>query len=127
MFDSPYDKDSFPGSIRQRALKKSNFVVMGFVTKVLWQDHTFVMKCTLNVLCLLPSYDCFMTPIALFNTLFSRESTNKRTDRQSDGCYQVHYIPRFAVDKKGKKMQLDIGNEPYLSQQESSAYLLPLI
>ncbi len=29
---------------RQRALRKSNFVVMGFVMKVLRQDHTFVMK-----------------------------------------------------------------------------------
>ncbi len=26
---------------------------MGFVMKVLWQDHTFVMKYTLNALCLL--------------------------------------------------------------------------
>ncbi len=26
---------------------------MGFVMKVLWQDHTFVMNCTLNALCLL--------------------------------------------------------------------------
>ncbi len=33
------------------ASRKRNFVVMGFV--VLWQDHTFVMKCILNVLCLL--------------------------------------------------------------------------
>ncbi len=24
--------------------------------KVLWQDHTFVMKCTLNALCLLNVY-----------------------------------------------------------------------
>ena len=39
--------------IRQRALRKRNFVAMGFVMKVLWQDHTFVMKCTLNALCLL--------------------------------------------------------------------------
>ena len=38
---------------RQRALRKRNFVVMGFVIKVLWQDHTFVMKCTLNALCLM--------------------------------------------------------------------------
>ena len=38
---------------RQRALRKRNFVVMGFVMKVLWQHHTFVMKCTLNALCLL--------------------------------------------------------------------------
>ncbi len=26
---------------------------MGFVMKVLWQDHTFVMKCTVNAFCLL--------------------------------------------------------------------------
>ena len=38
---------------RQRALRKRNFVVMGFVMKVLWQDRTFVMKCTLNGLCLI--------------------------------------------------------------------------
>ncbi len=38
---------------RQRALRKRNLVVMGFVMKVLWQDHTFVMKCTLNALCLI--------------------------------------------------------------------------
>ena len=43
--------------IRQRALRKGNFVVMGFVMKVLWQDHTFVMKCTLNALCLLAIYN----------------------------------------------------------------------
>ncbi len=39
--------DQFNG---QRALRKRNFVVKGFVMKVLWQDHTFVMKCTLNAL-----------------------------------------------------------------------------
>ena len=38
---------------RQRALRKRNFVAMGFAMKVLWQDHTFVMKCTLNALCLI--------------------------------------------------------------------------
>ncbi len=38
---------------RQRALRKRNCVAMGFVKKVLWRDHTFVMKCTLNALCLL--------------------------------------------------------------------------
>ncbi len=30
---------------------------------------------------------------------FSQESTNKQTDWQTDGRYQVHYLPRFAVDK----------------------------
>ncbi len=28
-------------AIRQRALRKRNFVVKGFVMKVLWQDYTF--------------------------------------------------------------------------------------
>ena len=46
-------------SIRQRALKKRNFVVMGFVIKVLWQDHTFVTKCTLNALCLIFLYNMY--------------------------------------------------------------------
>ncbi len=32
------------GVIRQRELMKRNFVVMGFVMKVTWQDHTFVMQ-----------------------------------------------------------------------------------
>ncbi len=36
---------------RQGALRKRNFVVMGFAMKVLCQDRTFVMKCTLNALC----------------------------------------------------------------------------
>ena len=40
-------------NIRQRALRKRNFVATGFVMKVLWQDHNFVMRCTLNALCLL--------------------------------------------------------------------------
>ncbi len=44
------------GDNRQRALRKRNFVVMGFVMKLLWQDHTFVMKCTLNALCLMGLY-----------------------------------------------------------------------
>ncbi len=46
--------------IRQRALRKRNFVVMEFVMKVLWQDHTFVLKCKLNALCLLSldEYTC---------------------------------------------------------------------
>ena len=35
---------------RQRALRKRFFILMGFVMKVLWQDHTFVMKCSLNAL-----------------------------------------------------------------------------
>ncbi len=37
----------------QRALRKRNYVAKGFVMKVLWQDHTFVMKFTLNALCLM--------------------------------------------------------------------------
>ena len=28
-----------------------------------------------------------------------RESVRRRTDRRTDGRYQVHYLPRFAVDK----------------------------
>ena len=38
---------------RQRTLRKRNFVVMGFLIKALWQDYTYVPKCTLNALCLL--------------------------------------------------------------------------
>ena len=34
---------------------------------------------------------------------FSRESVDWRTDRQMDGRYQVHYLPRFAVDNHGIK------------------------
>ena len=44
---------------RQKATHKSPpciFVVMGFVIKVLWQDNTFVMKCTVNALCLMILY-----------------------------------------------------------------------
>ena len=36
-------------AIRQRALRKRNFVVMGPVMKVLWQDHTFVIKRTMSI------------------------------------------------------------------------------
>ncbi len=28
---------------------------MGFLIKVLWQDHTYVLRCTLNALCLICS------------------------------------------------------------------------
>ncbi len=42
-----------PRSLMVIPLRKCNFVVMGFGTKLLWQYHTFVMKCTLNALCLL--------------------------------------------------------------------------
>ena len=32
---------------------------MGFEMKVLWQDHTFVIKCTVNALCLMfPYFRC---------------------------------------------------------------------
>ncbi len=34
--------------------------------------------------------------VAVFNR---RAHTDKRTDRRTDGRYQVHYLPRFAVDK----------------------------
>ncbi len=37
-----------------------------------------------------------MAPIALNCT---RQSRDRRTDGQTDGRYQVHYLPRFAVDK----------------------------
>ncbi len=42
---------------RQRAFRKCSFVVMGYVMKVLWQDHTFVIKCTLNALWLIYTYE----------------------------------------------------------------------
>ena len=48
-----YGHTTFDTDTRQRALRNRNLFAMGFVMKVLWQDHTFVMKCTLNALCLL--------------------------------------------------------------------------
>ncbi len=30
---------------------------------------------------------------------WERKQTDRRTDGQTDGRYQVHYLPRFAVDK----------------------------
>ena len=59
-----------PGSNRQRALRKRNFVVMGFVMKVLWQDHTFVMKCTLNALCLMWNCRCLSSSPFPFMGMF---------------------------------------------------------
>ncbi len=29
--------------------------------------------------------------------------TDKQTDRRTDGRYQVHYLPRFAVDNEDPK------------------------
>ncbi len=36
------------------------------------------------------------TPEPVMTTL---SRTNKHTYKQTDGCYQVHYLPRFVVDK----------------------------
>ncbi len=33
-----------------------------------------------------------------------RVVTDRRTDGQTDGRYQVHYLPRFAVDNEGNKI-----------------------
>ena len=33
------------------------------------------------------------------NSSAKRVVTDRRTDRRTDGRYQVHYLPRFAVDK----------------------------
>ncbi len=35
--------------------------------------------------------------------LYSRSAVRVLTNRQTDGRYQVHYLPRFAVDKNGVK------------------------
>ncbi len=34
--------------------------------------------------------------------------TDRRTDGQTDGRYQVHYLPRFAVDKNSRLVHLTI-------------------
>ncbi len=44
------NKFNDPNLMGKGHLRKRNFVVMGFVMKVLWQYHTFVMKHTLNAL-----------------------------------------------------------------------------
>ncbi len=50
-----------------------------------------------------------------------RVFTDVRTDRRTDGHYQVlsYAVDQNKIDQKvaEKKMQLDVGNEPYLSQQ----------
>ncbi len=48
-----------------------------------------------------------MAPIALNCTRQSRDGrTDGRTDRWTDGRYQVHYLPRFAVDKNLALLEL---------------------
>ena len=34
----------------------------------------------------------------------SETQTHGWTDRRTDGCYQVHYLPRFAVDKNSERI-----------------------
>ncbi len=48
-------------------------------------------------------------PFALWRTRQSRapKQTNTQTYTRMDGRYQVHYLPRFAVDKNG-----NINNDP---------------
>ncbi len=42
-----------------------------------------------------------MTPMKVKGQTVQAGERFKRTDGQTDGRYQVHYLPRFAVDNQG--------------------------
>ncbi len=62
-----------------------------------------------------PSCQKSRSKVKRFSREIADKHTNTQTHTRTDGRYQVHYLPRFAVDKNGYKWMEGYTNSEWMS------------